>query len=291
MVIASSSTRWRVSLKRLNIRRVIKGDLQMGNIMDLLRSAILVVSAALIALPVVAAGAELSVYAPGGVRSALQGAATVFEKETGHTVKFFFGTGGGIQKQVAAGAPADVTVLPSKGVTELEKGGLVLPGTRVEVGSVGVGVGIKAGKPRPRIATVEEFRDTLLAAKSITYADPARGGTSGTYFAQVVLPRLGIVEQMRSRTALTGVGEDAVRRVVNEESELVVVQSSEITAVPGAELVGPLPKSIQSDIPYAAVVLKTSKIPEFAVAFVRYLASPKGKVAFKTAGFELPPGR
>ncbi|HUH67298.1 MAG TPA: molybdate ABC transporter substrate-binding protein [Syntrophales bacterium] len=238
------------------------------------------------AIPIGAAATELSVYAPGGVRSALQVVAVVFEKQTGHTIKFTFGTGGGIQKQIAAGAPADVTVLPSKGISELEKAGFVVPKSRLEVGSVGVGIGIKAGMPRPKIDTMEKLRETLLAAKSITYADPARGGTSGTYFATVVLPRLGIVEQMKDKTALTAVGEDAVRRVVKGESEIVVVQSSEITAIPGAELVGPLPAGIQNAIPYAAVVLKSSKNPDVARAFVAFLDSPAGRAAFKKAGFQ-----
>jgi molybdate transport system substrate-binding protein len=240
------------------------------------------------AWPIGDVASEVNVYAPGGVRSALQGAAAAFERDTGNTIKFTFGTGGGIQKQVACGAPADVTVLPSKAATELEKRGLVAPGSRLEVGSVGVGVGIKRGAPRPKIATVEEFKETLLAAQSVTYADPARGGTSGTYFATVVLPRLGIVEQMRPKTTLTGVGEEAVLRVANGESELVVVQSSEIAAVRGAELVGSLPKSIQNEIPYAAVVLKASKSAGAAGAFVRYLVSQPGRAAFRAAGFEPP---
>jgi molybdate transport system substrate-binding protein len=238
-----------------------------------------------------ASAAALSVYAPGGVRSALQGAAITFERAGGRTIAFTFGTGGGIQKQVAAGAPVDVAVLPSVGADELERGGLVAPGLRVEVGSIGVGVGIKAGTSRPKIGTVEEFRQTLLAARSITYADPARGGTSGTYFATVVLPRLGLVEQMRSKTVLTGVGEEAVQRVASGQTEMVIVQASEIVAVPGAELVGPLPKSIQNAIPYAAFVVKSSKASEAAGAFVEYLASPSGRTAFTAAGFEPPPER
>jgi molybdate transport system substrate-binding protein len=230
--------------------------------------------------------AELSVYIPGGVRSAVQGVAAAFERETGHTIKFTYGTGGGIQKQIAAGAPADVTVLPSKGISELEQNGLAMPNSRMEVGSVGVGVGIKAGTPRPPIGTVDEFRETLLAAKSITYADPARGATSGAYFESVVLPRLGIVEQVKGKTFLTAVGEDCVRRVADGKSEIVVVQSSEIVAIPGAELVGPLPGSIQNAIPYAAVVLKTSKTPDVAQAFVAFMDSSSGREAFRAAGFE-----
>ena len=237
----------------------------------------------------VATAAEIMVFAPGGVRSALLGAATSYERETGNKVNFTFGTGGGIQKQVAGGAPADVTALPSAGIADLEQKGLTIQGSRVAVGSVGVGIGIKAGAPRPKIGTVEEFRESLLAAKSITYADPARGGTSGTYFATVVLGRLGIAEQLKSKTVLTAVGEDAVRRVANGDSEMVIVQASEITAVAGAELVGPLPKELQNNIPYAAVVLKASKSPEAAQAFVKYLVSPPGLAAFRAAGFE-PPG-
>jgi molybdate transport system substrate-binding protein len=248
--------------------------------------SVLVFVGILCSLPIGATAAELSVYAPGGVRSAVQGAATAFERQTGHSVKFTFGTGGGIQKQVATGASADVTVLPSKGISELEKDGLVAPNSRLEVGGVGVGIGIKSGMPRPKIGTPEELRETLLAAKSITYADPARGGTSGTYFATVVLPRLGITQQMHGKTALTAVGEDAVRRVANGESEIVIVQSSEIVAVPGAELVGPLPASIQNEIAYAAVVLKSSKTPDVAQAFVNFLDSPSGRAAFQAAGFQ-----
>jgi len=179
-------------------------------------------------------------------------------------------------------------VLPSVGIAELEQGGVVVPSSRVEVGSIGVGVGIKSSMPRPKIGTSDEFRETLLAAKSITYADPARGGTSGTYFARVVLPRLGVVEQMRSKTALTTVGVEAVQRVANGQSEIVVVQTSEIVAVPGAELVGPLPASLQNTIPYAAAVLRASKAPEAAHGFVSFLLSPSGRAAFKSAGFEPP---
>jgi molybdate transport system substrate-binding protein len=254
----------------------------------LLPACLFVFSMLLCAWPSVAASAEILVFAPGGVRSALLGAASSFERETGNKVIFTFGTGGGIQKQVAGGAPADVTVLPSKGITELEQQGLTVRDSRVTVGSVGVGIGIQAGTPRPKIGTPEEFRESLLAAKSITYADPARGGTSGTYFAAVVLARLGIGERLKSKTVLTAVGEDAVRRVANGESEMVIVQASEITAVPGAELVGPLPKELQNHIPYAAVVLKTSRSPDVALAFVKYLGSPPGLAAFRAAGFALP---
>jgi len=231
---------------------------------------------------------EIMVFSPGGTKSAVMAAAKAFERETGHRVNFTFGTGGGVQKQVAAGAAGDVAVLPSSGVDELDAQGITVRGSRMEIGRIGVGVGIRAGAPRPRIATTEEFKNALLAAKSITYADPDRGGTSGAYFARLVLGRLGIAEQLKGKTVLTAVGGDAVRRVADGQSEMVVVQASEITAVPGAELVGPLPDEFRNDLPYAAVVLKASQSPDVARAFVKFLASPSGQTAFRAAGFTPP---
>jgi molybdate transport system substrate-binding protein len=253
--------------------------------------AMFIASSAVNAWTDTAEAVELIIYAPGGVKSALQSAAAAFKRETGHTSRFTFTTGGGTQRIVLDGVPADVVVVPSSGAIELEQADLVLTGSRVEVGSVGICVGIKTGMPLPKITTIEELREALLAAKSVTHVDPALGGTSGTYFVEVVLPRLGIVEQMRARTALTCAGEEAIRRVVKGESELVVFQCSEIMAFPGAEVVGPLPKIIQNELTYAAAVLKTSDVPDVAIAFVRYLVSPGGRAAFKAAGFDPPSER
>ncbi|MGA3208805.1 MAG: substrate-binding domain-containing protein [Dehalococcoidia bacterium] len=101
-----------------------------------------------------------------------------------------------------------------------------------------------------------------------------------------MLPRLGIAEQMQGKTTLTAVGEDAVRPVTNGASEFVIFQSSEIVAVPGAELLGPLPASIQNAIAYAAVVLKSSKTTDVAQAFVTFIDFPFGRTAFQAAGFQ-----
>lgn len=229
---------------------------------------------------------ELSVYAPGGAKFAMEGAAAAFERDTGHSIKFTFGTGGGIKKQLAAGAPADVTVIAAVAADELAAKGLLDTDTRKEIGSVGVGIGVKSGAAYPKTATVDELRAALLAAKSITYADPARGGLIGTYFAKTVLPELGIVSQMAGKTVLSGGGEEAIKRVANGEVEMVIVQASEIVAVPGAEIAGSLPKSLQKEVPYSAAVLKASQQGETAKSFVAYLVSDRGQAAFKAAGFE-----
>ena len=44
----------------------------------------------------------------------------------------------------------------------------------------------RAGTARPDISSVDALKRTLLDAKMIVYADPAKGGASGVYFAHVI---------------------------------------------------------------------------------------------------------
>ena len=57
--------------------------------------------------------------------------------------------------------------------------GKIAPCDRMILACVGIGVAVRAQAPKPDISSVEAFRRTLLAAKSIVYTDPATGGASG----------------------------------------------------------------------------------------------------------------
>jgi hypothetical protein len=76
-------------------------------------------------------------------------------------------------------------------------------------------------------------------AKSIVYADPAKGGAAGVYFAHVI-DRLGIADQLKSKTILVP-GAQAAYTVAKGEAEIGVAQTSEIVPVAGAQVLGPLP--------------------------------------------------
>ena len=74
----------------------------------------------------------------------------------------------------------------------------------------------------------------LLSAKSIVYADPAKGGASGVYFARV-LDRLGIAEQLKAKTILVP-GAQAAEVVARGEADFGIGQASEIVPVTGAQV-------------------------------------------------------
>lgn len=166
----------------------------------------------------------------------------------------------------------------------LQAQGKVTQGSIVNVGSSYVAIGVRTGAPKPDISTAEKLKTALLATKSISYADPAKGGASGVYFAKVI-DRLGIADQMKSKTVLVP-GPEAGELVAKGEVERGVAQASEIAAVPGTQVVGPLPGDLNSAIVFAVGIGSTSKDPAAAKSLIELLTSPTGAAVLKSKGMD-----
>ena len=228
--------------------------------------------------------AEVKVLSAGAVRGIVTDLAEAFRRETGHTVTLAFGTVGVVRQKLAAGEPADVVIMTDAAIEEMARQGAVAAGTRADLARAGIGVGVREGAPRPDIATPEALKQTLLAAKSLVYVDPAQGGTSGIHFASV-LQRLGIAEAVKGKTLLVP-GGYAAEKLAKGEAELVVHQISEILPVKGVTLVGPLPKDLQKITVYSAGLAARSAQPEAARAFIAFMARPAFKAKFAEAGLD-----
>ena len=151
----------------------------------------------------------------------------------------------------------DVAVLTPEAIDGLIKDGKVVAGSRADLAKTGVGVVVKAGAPLPDIGSVDAFKRTLLAAKSVAYIDPAAGGSSGIYVGKL-LERLGIAKEVNAKAKLIHGGAVA-DHIADGEAEIGIHQISEILAVKGAVLVGPLPAEIQNFTVYSAGVGTAAK--------------------------------
>src|SRR6478609_6359388 len=196
--------------------------------------------------------AEIKVLTSVALTSALNQIAPNFEQATGHKLNIGYSLIVDIRKRILDGETADVIILSRPVMDELDKQQKFASGSITNVAGTPVALAIRAGAPKPDISTVDALKRTLLAAKSIVYADPAKGGASGVYFAQVV-DRLGIAEQLKSRTILVP-GAQAADVVARGEAEIGVGQASEIVPVPGAQLVGPLPGELGSLTQFTAAI-------------------------------------
>ena len=233
-------------------------------------------------LPQPTTAAEIKVLTTGAFKQVVVALVPEFEKTTGHKVVVDNGTVGQLQKRVDDGEAFDVLVLSPKGIEDYIKSGKIVAGSNASLAKVGVGVMVKEGAPKPDISTVEAFKQALLKAKSVGYIDPASGGSSGIYVAGL-LDKLGIAEQIKPKAKLQKGGHvsDLVKA---GEAEIGIHQISEILAVQGAVLVGPLPAEIQNFTVYSAGVGSAAK--DGASALVKFLAGPHAGPIIKAKGME-----
>ena len=232
----------------------------------------------------VAQASELKVLTSVALTSVLDELAPVFEKTTGTKLKIDYNLIAAQRKRILEGESADVIILSRGAMQELQKLDKFAASDLVDVAGTPVSVAARAGVPKPDISTADAFKQTLLSARSIVYADPAKGGASGVYFARV-LDRLGIAEQMQAKTILVP-GAQAAEVVAKGEAELGVAQGSEIVPVAGAQLVGPLPGEFASMTVFTAGIGAGSTLRAPASELITFLKGPEAAARFKAKGFE-----
>src|SRR5262245_45522989 len=175
---------------------------------------------------------EIKVVSTIGVKPALPDLVTEFERATGHKVSIVWGNAATLKTRYLEGEQADVAVLTAAAIDDLLKAGKLVG--RVDLARSGMGIGVKAGAPKPDISSPEALKRTLLAVKSIAYSSQ---GASGMYFEKVI-ERLGIAAEVKAKHKDTAgaVGE----LLAAGEAEIGIQQIPELAAVPGVEVVGPV---------------------------------------------------
>ena len=146
-----------------------------------------------------AGAAELTVMSTGAVKAPFTEASAQWSRDTGHKVSATFDPAGPLRQKIASGMRGDIVIIPIESFAALEKDGVIVAGSRRDLGAVSMGAAVKEGAPVPDISSVEALKSTLRNAKSVTYMDPERG-TSGKHFDATVLPRLGMRDEVRAMT-------------------------------------------------------------------------------------------
>jgi molybdate transport system substrate-binding protein len=228
--------------------------------------------------------AEIKVLTSVALRSAFTDLAPRFEHTTGDKLVIGYGLIADVRKRVLAGETAAVIILSRPVMDELEKKGKIVPGSVVDVAATAVALAVRQGATKPDISSVAAFKRALLNARSVVYADPAKGGASGVYFAEV-LERLGISEQMKAKTILVP-GAQAAEVVARGKAEIGIGQTSEIIPVAGAELVGPFPTGLGRLTVFSAGAGIASISSKDVAALIRFLTAEPAAGVFRAKGFE-----
>jgi molybdate transport system substrate-binding protein len=226
---------------------------------------------------------EITAHVTNGIKEATIELLPEFERAHGVTVNVSFNSTKLIVEAAEAGVRADLLVLTAEAIDDLIGCGKVLTGSRIDIARSGIGVAVPAGAPRPDISTPEALKRALLAARRVSYS---RVGASGIYTANVLIPRLGIAEEMKSRALLSEPGTPVGVLLANRKAEIGLQQISELVPVPGVDIVGPLPGDLQKMTTFSAGIPADAASAETARALAAYLASPDALPAMRRQGLE-----
>jgi molybdate transport system substrate-binding protein len=214
--------------------------------------------------------AELVVLTSQGNGPGVNALAVAFSRASGHKVTVLNEVGNALAQRLDNG-PADLIALNPPQIEELVKKGKVVGGSVTPYMLAGLGVSVRAGAPKPDISTVDAYKATLLAAKSIGYSR----GCSGQHVA-LGIAKLGIAEQIKPKVQLTGGGSGPVTFfLARGDFELGLQQTNIMVGAPGTDFVGNVPKGIDIPCPNSVGLLTVSKEKEAAQALIRFMTSPE----------------
>jgi molybdate transport system substrate-binding protein len=186
----------------------------------------------------------------------------------------------GLLESLRNGETADVVILTKEALGDLAEKGTVVADSCVDLARSFVGIAVKAGAAHPEIATESALRATLLGAR-VAYS---RIGASGIFFAQLI-ERMGIASEINARACIIQSGFTA-EQLLAGAADLAVQQISELKLVPGVEVVGPIPRELQSPAVFSAGRLRTSTRVAQSDALLKYLASPEVAPVLRESGLE-----
>ena len=237
-----------------------------------------------VAAPVEAA--EVRVVSSGGFAAAFKVLAPEWEKLTGNTVVADWGpsmgtTAGAIPQRLARGETIDVVIMVGYALDKLVEDGKVAKDDAVAVARSGIGVVVREGAPTPTIATADELKAALLAAKSIAYSDSA----SGVYIQNEMFKALSIQDEVKGKARMIP-AEPVGEVVARGEAEIGFQQISELKPIRGITLVGPVPPPLQQNTVFSAGVLATSHEKAAARSLVQFFASPEAATAITNSGMQ-----
>ena len=214
-------------------------------------------------------------------RSLLDALGPPFEAASGYRLEIESDSAKTMLSRIEAGERADVAVLNSPHVDRLVELRILDAETRRDFARSKIGVAVRRGEPHPDVSSVEALTRTLLEARAIAHTVH---GASGMYVPEL-LRRLGIADAVAAKI-VTRPGGLIAGVVAAGEADVAIQQISELLAVPGIDVVGPLPDAVQKTLESAAALFSESAQRDAGVRLLEFFRSPEASAVFGAKGLE-----
>jgi molybdate transport system substrate-binding protein len=200
------------------------------------------------------------------------------------TASTSIGTGeNSIPNRLKRGEIVDIVIVADAVLRQFIEEGLVLAEGYRPVARSSIGMAVRAGAPKLDIGSVDALRRAFLQAKSVAYS----ASVSGQYLTGELYQRLGIADQMMSKSRAIGGGERTGAVVARGEAEIAFQQMSELLPVPGLAHITPLPPAVQKVSVFSAGVAASTRDAGVARMVIQFLASPDAAKAITKSGLEI----
>ncbi|MBM4123609.1 MAG: molybdate ABC transporter substrate-binding protein [Nitrospira sp.] len=239
-------------------------------------------------MPLPAAAQELTIAAASDLNFAFKELAAEFEKTTGSHVKLSFGSSGNFFSQIQHGAPFDLYFSADiRYPQKLEQTGHAVPGSlyRYAVGRIVVWV-----PAHSQVAVDTRGLEAVLdpAIKRIAIANPKHAPYGRA--AIEALTQLKLHDRIKEKLVLGENISQAAQFVESGAADMGIIALSLALAPPMKEAgrYWEVPPDLYRSLEQGAVIVKGSKNPEGAKAFLDFLRGAEGRGVMHRYGFILP---
>lgn len=187
-----------------------------------------------------------------------------------------------LMKRIEDGERADGIFAIDGPMGKLVDAGLIDPASVVPVVQAEFGIAVSMDMPAPALNNADDLVSLLLSVPTICYS---RAGASGIYF-ETLIDRLGIGEAVRAKSLVIPAGLTA-EQVRMGNTVLAIQQMSELKAVDGVRIAGPLPPDCQQTTDFSAGIFVGAAEPDQARAFIATLTGPQAREAYLTRGLKV----
>ncbi len=225
---------------------------------------------------------SLLTAAAASLQNALEEINPLFKSaNSGVELKYNFAASGPLQQQIEQGAPVDVFIsAAAQQMDNLQKKDLLLADTRQQL-LTNTLVLIVPNNSTLNLTSFDQLNDAKV--EKIAMGEP-RSVPVGKY-AEEVFTKLGILEELRPKFVYGNSVRNVLSAVESGNADAGIVYLTDAKISKQVKQVATAAKDLHSPIVYPIAVIKASKNPEAAKAYVQFLSSNPAQDVFKKYGF------
>lgn len=235
--------------------------------------------------PFVASAETLTVLAAASLSDALSEIAPAYETSSGDKVRVVFGSSGAMARQISAGAPADVFLSADElRADQLEEAGLLQPGTRHTL----LANALVLIVPVDAAATIQQPADLQRpAVRRIAVGEPATV-PAGNY-ARAYLRQHKLWNPLHTKVVPLNNVRAVLAAVASGNADAGFVYKTDAHISPRVRIALEVPLSEGPRITYPVAIVRDTRTPAAAQAFVAFLDTAAAQAIFARYGFLPPP--